>query len=43
MYIYPSRYSARKYCPWASVIAKVEGGYRVFAYATDYATWRNQR
>lgn len=38
-----TRYAARKACPWASVIAKAEGGFWAFESATDYYIWRGQR
>lgn len=37
------RYQAKKACPWASVIAKVTGGYRCFESVADYETWRRQK
>ena len=38
-----NRYQARKFAPWAAVIAKVEGGFKCFECVSDYQTWRNQR
>ena len=38
-----TRKAAAKECPWAEVIAKVEGGYRCFESRADYVSWRNQR
>ncbi len=38
-----TRYMARKIAPWASVLAKVEGGYLAFESFADYRTWKNQR
>jgi hypothetical protein len=38
-----TRYWARKLCPWAVVIAKVEGGFICFHSVADYKKWRNQR
>lgn len=38
-----SRSTAQRRCPWAAVIAKVEGGYMAFESVTDYQTWKNQR
>lgn len=35
--------TARRRCPWASVIAKVIGGYIAFESVEDYYTWRGQR
>ena len=29
----------REKYPWAAVIVKVRGGYRIFEYAFDYETW----
>jgi hypothetical protein len=37
-----NRTKARKMCPWAMIIVKVEGGYRCFECRQDYATWRKQ-
>lgn len=38
-----SRSTAKRRCPWAAVIAKVEGGYHAFESVTDYETWRRQK
>ena len=38
-----SRNTAARRAPWATIIAKVCGGYRAFEYVTDYQIWRNQR
>jgi hypothetical protein len=38
-----SRNTAKRRCPWAAVIAKVEGGYLAFESINDYRTWRNQK
>jgi hypothetical protein len=39
----PTYYAARKAAPWATVIAKVTGGYKAFESIQDYETWRNQK
>ena len=36
-------YMARKLCPNAVTIAKVEGGYMCFASHSAYKTWRAQK
>ena len=33
---------AREQCPWAAVVAEVEGGYHCFESLADYQTWKNQ-
>ena len=38
-----TRYQARKVCPWACKISKVEGGYMAFESLDDYRTWKNQK
>lgn len=38
-----SREVAKKECPWAAKIVKVEGGYMCFESITDYNTWKNQK
>jgi hypothetical protein len=38
-----SRSTAAKRCPWAAIIAKVEGGFIAFESVTDYETWRRQK
>jgi hypothetical protein len=38
-----SRSTAQRRCPWAAVIAKVEGGFQCFESAADYKTWRGQK
>lgn len=35
--------TARRRCPWAAVIVKVEGGFIAFEFVTDYITWKNQK
>lgn len=37
------RSTAKRRCPWAAVIAKVEGGFMCFESVDDYRTWKNQR
>ena len=37
-----SRNTAKRRCPWAAVIAKVDGGFLCFEYVTDYDIWRRQ-
>lgn len=37
------RKTAKKRCPWAAVIAKVDGGYHAFESWQDYQTWRKQK
>ncbi len=37
-----SRSTAKRLCPWAIKIVKVEGGYHCFESITDYKIWRNQ-
>lgn len=36
-------YQARKACTWASIITKVEGGYRAFECLNEFKTWKKQR
>lgn len=38
-----SRSTASRRCPWAAVIAKVEGGFIAFESVTDYVAWKRQR
>lgn len=38
-----SRYSARKLCPWSTVIAKVNGGFMCFESGADYLVWKSQK
>lgn len=38
-----SRTTARRSCPWAARIARVEGGWMAFESVADYATWRRQK
>jgi hypothetical protein len=38
-----TRYMAKKECPWASVIAKVFGGFMAFESVEEYRTWKNQK
>lgn len=37
-----SRVTAKRHCPWAVVLAKVEGGFLCFASAVDFQTWKGQ-
>ena len=37
-----TRQAAKRRCPWAAKIVKVEGGYMAFESITDYQMWRNQ-
>jgi hypothetical protein len=34
---------ARKVCPWATRVAKVDAGYMCFESETDYLLWKHQR
>jgi hypothetical protein len=38
-----SRRTAKRRCPWAAKIVKVEGGFIAFESVLDYVTWKNQR
>lgn len=38
-----SRSTATRRCPWAAVVAKVDGGFIAFESAADYQAWRSQR
>ena len=38
-----SRSTAARRCPWAAVIAKVDGGFRCFESRYDYDVWKNQK
>jgi hypothetical protein len=38
-----SRRTAKAECPWAAIIAKVDGGYMAFESTVDYRTWRGQK
>ena len=38
-----SRSTAKRRCPWAAAIAKVEGGYIAFESRADYRVWRAQK
>jgi hypothetical protein len=38
-----TRYRAKKSCPWAAVIAKVNGGFMAFESHYDYEIWKNQK
>lgn len=38
-----TRTTAARRCPWAAVIAKVEGGYIAFESRADYRVWRGQK
>ena len=33
---------ARRLCPWAARIARVEGGYKCFESLEDFRTWSRQ-
>lgn len=35
--------TAMRRCPWGAVAAKVNGGFLVFEYFTDYKIWKNQK
>lgn len=35
--------AAKRLCPWASKIAKTEGGYMCFESVNDYYQWRQQK
>lgn len=35
--------AAKKQAPWASKIAKVEGGYQAFESVADYQVWKRQK
>ena len=37
------RRTAKKRCPWAARITKVDGGFIAFATVDDYDTWRRQK
>jgi hypothetical protein len=39
----PDERYARKLCPWAARVIKVEGGYLCFESETDYLIWRHQQ
>lgn len=43
MIVCKSRNTAKRQCPWAAVIAKVEDGYLCFESRADYVVWRGQR
>jgi hypothetical protein len=34
---------ARRICPWATRVVKVEAGYLCFESETDYLLWKHQR
>lgn len=34
--------AARKACPWAAKVVKVEGGYMCFEFLADYEVWAKQ-
>jgi hypothetical protein len=36
------RRTAKRRCPWAARIVKVEGGFMAFESVADYYTWKNQ-
>lgn len=38
-----SRRIAKAECPWAAIIAKVDGGYMAFESTVDYRTWRGHK
>ena len=38
-----SRSTARRRCPWAAIVVKVEGGFLCFESFADYRVWRGQR
>ena len=38
-----SRTTAKRYCPWAAVIAKVEAGFLAFSSREDYLQWKKQK
>lgn len=38
-----SRNTAKRRCPWAAVIAAVEGGFMCFESTAAYKRWRRQR
>ena len=39
----PTYSAAKKAAPWATVIAKAEGGYHAFESLNDYLTWKAQK
>jgi hypothetical protein len=38
-----SRETAKRRCPWAAKVVKVEGGYVAFESADDWRIWKNQK
>jgi hypothetical protein len=38
-----SRSTAKRRCPWAAILAKVEGGYHAFESVADYRIWKAQQ
>jgi len=38
-----NRKTAKNRCPWASVIASVEGGFIAFESVKEYKIWKNQK
>lgn len=38
-----SRKTAKRRCPWAAIVTKVEGGFHAFESVADYVTWKNQK
>ena len=38
-----TRKHAKELMPWATVIVKVEGGYKGFESVEDYNVWKNQK
>ena len=35
--------TAKRRCPWAAIIARVEGGFMAFESIQDYKTWKGQK
>jgi len=35
--------TAKRHCPWAAIIARVEGGFMAFESIQDYKTWKGQK
>ena len=35
--------TAYRLCPWASAVAKAEGGFWAFESVYDYQVWKNQK
>lgn len=38
-----SRNTAKRRCPWAAKIVRVDGGWLAFESVDDWRTWRNQK